>query len=78
MHNVDQLSITLDVNLNEARSFLLSVAHDPASPAEAVSLAARTIFLLGLARSNIEDLLLSLATLEIRPYVDLRSELEMI
>jgi hypothetical protein len=54
------------------------VAHDPASPAEAVSLAARTIFLLGLARSNIEDLLLSLETLEIRPYVDLRPELEMI
>jgi hypothetical protein len=68
----------LDVNLNEARSFLLSVANDLASPAEAVSLAAKTIFLLGLARSNIEDLLLSLETLDIRPFVDLRHELEMI
>jgi hypothetical protein len=78
LHDVDQHSITLDVNLNEARSFLLSVALDPTSPAEAVSLAAKSIFLLGLARSNIEDLLLSLETLEIRPNVDLRSELEMI
>jgi hypothetical protein len=32
LHNHDQLSFMLDANLNEARSFLLSITDDPASP----------------------------------------------
>ena len=78
LHNHDQLSFMLDANLNEARSFLLSITDDPASSPEAVHLAAKTIFLLGLARSSVEDLLLTLKNLEIQPYVDLRPELEQI
>lgn len=78
LHNQDQLSFMLDANLNEARSFLLSITDDPASSSAAVQLAAKTIFLLGLARSSVEDLLLTMKNLEIQPYVDLRPELELI
>jgi hypothetical protein len=78
LHNQDQLSFMLDANLNEARSFLLSITEDPASSSAAVQLAAKTIFLLGLARSSVEDLLLTMKNLEIQPYVDLRPELELI
>jgi len=78
LHNHDHLSFMLDANLNEARSFLLSITDDPASSSAAVQLAAKTIFLLGLARSSVEDLLLTMKNLEIQPYVDLRPELELI
>ena len=76
LYNVDQISFMLDANLNEARSFLLSILEDPASPPRAQELSSKTILLLGFARSNIEDLLITASLLDKTPYVDIRTELE--
>jgi hypothetical protein len=43
LYNVDQMSFMLDANLNEARSFLLTVVEDPTSSPRALELAAKSI-----------------------------------
>jgi hypothetical protein len=79
LYNVDQMSFTIDANLNEARAFLLSVLEDPTSSPKAVELAGKTIFLLGLARSSVEDLLLTASHLDKdKLSIDLREELQKI
>ena len=72
------MSFMLDANLNEARAFLLSVIDDSKSPPRAIDLAGKTIFLLGMARSCVEDLLLTASHLDKDLSLDLRPELEKI
>lgn len=73
LYSTDKLSFMIDSNLNDARSFLVSLIEDPASNKRAVELAFKIIFLLGQVRSNVEDLLL-VATLlgKHKTEVDLR------
>lgn len=72
----DKLSFLLDDSFNEARAFLVELIQG-----DKVSLACqayKVLFLLGLARASIEDLLLlcSFLAKEKRADVDLREELE--
>ena len=69
----------IDSNLNDARSFLVSIIEDKNSAPRAVELAFKIIFLLGQVRSNVEDLLLVATLLDKhKAQVDLRAELEMV
>lgn len=48
----------IDQNLNDARTFLVSIILDKTSDARTRELSMKLIFLLGLARSNVEDFLI--------------------
>jgi hypothetical protein len=48
----------IDSNLNDARSFLVGIIEDKSSAKRAVELSYKIIFLLGVARSNVEDFML--------------------
>ena len=52
------MSFMIDANLNDARQFLVSIIEDLNSEDRAVELAYKIILLMGIARSNIEDLLI--------------------
>lgn len=69
----------IDSNLNDARTFLVSIIEDGTSVKRAVELAFKILLLLGVVRSNVEDLLL-VATLlnKHNAQVDLRQELEFL
>ena len=69
----------IDQNLNDARSFLVSIIEDPKSDQRSIELSFKIILLLGLVRSNVEDFLL-VATLldQQKGQVDLRAELELL
>lgn len=58
LYNTDKLSFMIDANLNDARQFLVSIIEDLKSDDRAVELAYKIILLIGVARSNIEDLLI--------------------
>jgi hypothetical protein len=79
LYSTDKLSFMIDSNLNDARSFLVSIIEDQNSNKRATELAFKIIFLLGQVRSNVEDLLL-VATLlgKYKPEVDLRQEFDLL
>jgi hypothetical protein len=58
LYSTDKLSFMIDSNLNDARSFLVSIIEDSHSSPRAVELAFKIIFLLGVIRCNVEDLLI--------------------
>jgi hypothetical protein len=69
----------IDSNLNDARSFLVSIIEDKVSLPRAVELAFKIILLLGIVRSNVEDFLIVATLLDkSNTQVDLRQELELI
>jgi len=75
----DQMSFMIDANLNEARTFLLSIIEDSTSVQRAVELSVKMIFLLGLARSSIEDFLIVINLLDNENLkVDLREEIQLL
>lgn len=79
LYSTDKLSFMIDSNLNDARSFLVSIIEDKASVKRAVELAFKIILLLGIVRSNVEDLLLVATLLDKHnAEVDLRMELELL
>ena len=67
----------IDSNLNDARSFLVSIIEDPTiTDKRAIELAFKIILLLGVVRSNVEDLIIVATLLDKHSArVDLRSEL---
>jgi hypothetical protein len=67
----------IDQNINEARSFLNSIVQDASSPQRAIELASKIIFQFSLARTNVEDILVTASILD-RVQVDLRSDFEAI
>jgi hypothetical protein len=75
----DQMSFMIDANLNEARTFLLSIIEDTTSVQRAIELSVKMIFLLGLARSSIEDFLIVINLLDNENLkVDLREEIQLL
>lgn len=80
LYSTDKLSFMIDSNLNDARGFLISIIEDQAnSNKRAVELAFKIILLLGVVRSNVEDLLLVATLLDKHNIqVDLRPELELL
>lgn len=80
LYNTDKLSFMIDSNLNEARTFLLSIIQDgEGSPKRALELSAKLILLIAIARSNVEDLLIVISLLDKDDFqVDLRPELELL
>lgn len=76
LYSTDKLSFMIDANLNDARAFLVSVIENSNNPERAIELSFKIILLIGIARSNIEDLLI-VATLvdKQQPHFDLRQEL---
>ncbi|CDW73494.1 UNKNOWN [Stylonychia lemnae] len=79
LYSTDKLSFMIDSNLNDARSFLVSIIEDQSSAKRAVELAFKILLLLGVVRSNVEDLLLVATLLEKHnAQVDLRQELELL
>jgi hypothetical protein len=48
----------IDSNLNDARSFLVSIIEEKSSSKRATELAFKILLLLGIVRSNVEDLLI--------------------
>jgi hypothetical protein len=87
LYSTDKLSFMIDSNLNDARSFLVSLieeglAANGAGNKRATELAFKILLLLGIVRSNVEDLLM-VATFMDRlkgdqQSVDLRVELEIL
>lgn len=57
LYSTDKLSFMIDSNLNDARGFLVSLIED-GSNKRAVDLAFKILLLLGIVRSNVEDLLI--------------------
>jgi hypothetical protein len=64
LYNTDHLSFMIDQNINEARSFLNSIVQDSSSPQRAIELASKIIFQFSLARSNVEDILVTASILD--------------
>ena len=66
LYSTDKLSFMIDSNLNDARTFLVSIIEEQgqATPKRAIELAFKIIFLLGIVRSNVEDLLLVATLIE--------------
>ena len=58
LYSTDKLSFMIDSNLNDARTFLVSIIEDKSNSQRATELAFKIIFLLGIVRSNVEDLIL--------------------
>ena len=58
LYSTDKLSFMIDSNLNDARTFLVSIIEDKNNSQRATELAFKIIFLLGIVRSNVEDLIL--------------------
>ena len=58
LYSTDKLSFMIDSNLNDARGFLISIIEDKNSNKRAIELAFKILLLLGVVRSNVEDLLL--------------------
>jgi hypothetical protein len=85
LYSTDKLSFMIDSNLNDARSFLVSLIEEGlvegGNKKRATELAFKILLLLGIVRSNVEDLLMA-ATLMDRlkdeQTVDLRIELEIL
>lgn len=79
LYSTDKLSFMIDSNLNDARSFLVNIIEDAQSAKRAVELAYKILLLLGIVRSNVEDLLLvSTLLMKYNAQVDLRQELELL
>jgi hypothetical protein len=79
LYSTDKLSFMIDSNLNDARSFLVSIIEDKNANKRAVELAVKIIFLLGVVRSNVEDLLLVATLLDkFKVEVDLRQEMDLL
>ncbi|CDW82480.1 hect e3 ubiquitin [Stylonychia lemnae] len=79
LYGVDKVSFMIDANLNDARQFLVSIIEDMQSSDRAVELAYKIILLMGIARSNVEDLLVVATLLEKQnAQVDLRQELQLL
>jgi len=69
----------IDSNLNDARTFLVTIIEDNTSVPRAIELAFKIIFLLGVVRSNVEDLVIVTTLLDKHnAMVDLRQELELL
>ena len=69
----------IDSNLNDARQFLVSIIEEGVSGPRATELAFKIIVLLGIVRSNVEDLLIVATLLEKKAgSVDLRQELDLL
>jgi hypothetical protein len=58
LYSTDKLSFMIDANLNDARTFLVSIIEDLSSSDRAIELAYKIILLIGISRSNIEDYLI--------------------
>jgi hypothetical protein len=86
LYSTDKLSFMIDSNLNDARSFLVSlieegIANASGSNKRATELSFKILLLLGIVRSNVEDLLMAatlLDRLKDNQTVDLRMELEIL
>jgi hypothetical protein len=86
LYSTDKLSFMIDSNLNDARSFLVSLieeglAANGGGNKRATELAFKILLLLGIVRSNVEDLLMAatlLDRLKEEQAVDLRIELEIL
>ena len=76
LYNTDHVSFMIDQNINEARSFLNSIINDPSSPVRAIELASKIIFQFSLARTNVEDILITANILDKDLPIDLRSDFE--
>lgn len=59
LYNTDYVSFMIDQNINEARTFLNSIVQDSSSPQRAIELASKIIFQFSLARTNVEDILVT-------------------
>lgn len=70
----------LDSNLNEARAFLLELIEEQATDKRVLVLAVKILFMLGLARGSVEDLLTLTSVLTKTKHVniDLRAELRIL
>jgi hypothetical protein len=85
LYSTDKLSFMIDSNLNDARSFLVSLIEEGLANGggnkRATELAFKILLLLGIVRSNVEDLLMAatlLDRLKEDQSVDLRIELEIL
>ena len=79
LYSTDKLSFMIDANLNEARTFLMTIIDDKDSPSRANELAAKIIILIGLSRSSVEDFLIVASLLDREDFkVDIRPELELL
>lgn len=74
----DRLSFSIDASLNDAREFLIDLIKN--GDGKIACLAYKILFLIGLARSCVEDMLLICTFLfnEKRPEIDLRDEIQML
>lgn len=81
LYSTDKLSFMIDSNLNDARTFLVSLIEEGASSGNkrAVELSFKILLLLGIVRANVEDLLLVATLLDkYKTPVDLRPELDLL
>lgn len=85
LYSTDKLSFMIDQNINDARGFLVSIIEEKnaqkesAHPHRAVELAYKILLLMGIVRSNVEDLLLvSTLLMKHDAQVELRQELELL
>ena len=58
LYSTDKLSFMIDQNLNDARGFLVTIIEEKNNPPRAIELAYKILLLMGIVRSNVEDLLL--------------------
>ena len=82
LYSTDKLSFMIDSNLNDARSFLVTLIEESAAQGtlngRATDLAFKILLLLGIVRSNVEDLLIVATLLDKYKLttIDLRQELD--
>jgi hypothetical protein len=88
LYSTDKLSFMIDSNLNDARGFLVSLIEEGAALGaqpqnkRTTELAFKILLLLGIVRSNVEDLLIVATLLDkhqtIYGKIDLRQELDIL
>jgi hypothetical protein len=79
-HSGDKQSFVLDASLNTVRAFLVELINGHDTDKKVATLAFKMIFLLGLARSSVEDFLVLVSLLSDKKHsdIDLREELHIL
>lgn len=78
LYDTNRLAFSLDASINNGRSFLLDLIKNGTTTQ--ANLSYKILLLIGLARANVEDLLLvcSFLTEEKRDGIDLREEIQVL
>ena len=80
LYGVDKTFFVMDQSINECRSFLTTIVHNPSSDEETIELALKMLLVIGVMRGSVEDLISGLNLIEKQNLskIDISEELDRI